>query len=400
MAKSALMTTARQDVVKEDKVTPADPFDFGAGHVDPSGRPSTAGSMFNPGLVYDADVFDYLAFLCGVDTSVFSDPEGTCGNLEGAGESTSPTDLNLASIGASSIAGSITVHRTITSVADSRKTFQADVDAPAGFDVVVTPNKVKLDPGESADIEITITNVSAPVDTWAFGALTWRGGKYEVRSPIAVKASLFAAPDTVAGTGVQGSVSIPVQFGFNGAYTAAPHGPVPSVAIPGTVAQDPDQTFDPADATGTTAIPITTAGTALLRIALDQDDLVVPDPDVDIDLYLYDEAGNEVASSTAGGTAELIDLTLPADGTYTLYVHGWQVGGAPVDFNLQTWDVPAAPGTGALVIDSAPSSVTIGQVATIEASWSGLDPGLEYLGAVSHTNDGGLIGLTLVEITT
>ena len=54
MAKSALMTTARQDVRKEDGETRADPFDFGAGHVDPSGRASADGSVFNPGLVYDA----------------------------------------------------------------------------------------------------------------------------------------------------------------------------------------------------------------------------------------------------------------------------------------------------------------------------------------------------------
>ena len=32
--KSALMTTARTAVVKEDTVTPADPFDIGAGRID------------------------------------------------------------------------------------------------------------------------------------------------------------------------------------------------------------------------------------------------------------------------------------------------------------------------------------------------------------------------------
>ena len=291
MAKSALMTTARQDVVKEDAVTPADPFDMGAGHVDPSGRPSAAGSMFNPGLVYDADLFDYLAFLCGADTSVFIDPGSTCGQLEGAGQSTVPADLNLASIGASSIAGSTTVHRTVTSVADSRRTFAASVEAPAGFEVSVTPDKVKLDPGQSADVEITITNATAPIDTWAFGALTWTSGNYEVRSPIAVKASLFAAPDSVAGTGVDGSVAFPVQFGFEGPYTAAPHGPVPAVPATGTVEQDPDQTFDPADPTGTTAVTLTTAGSAFLRISLDTDDLIPPDPNADLDLYLYDDDG-------------------------------------------------------------------------------------------------------------
>ena len=37
-AKSAMMTTAREDVVKEDGVTPADPFDMGAGHIQPGGE--------------------------------------------------------------------------------------------------------------------------------------------------------------------------------------------------------------------------------------------------------------------------------------------------------------------------------------------------------------------------
>ena len=32
--KSALMTTATTEVVKEDAATPADPFDFGAGRID------------------------------------------------------------------------------------------------------------------------------------------------------------------------------------------------------------------------------------------------------------------------------------------------------------------------------------------------------------------------------
>ena len=34
--KSALMTTAHQNIVKEDGATAADPFDFGAGHIRPN----------------------------------------------------------------------------------------------------------------------------------------------------------------------------------------------------------------------------------------------------------------------------------------------------------------------------------------------------------------------------
>ena len=56
--KSALMTTAYQEVNKEDGETPADPFDMGAGHIDPT--PAN-----DPGLTYNTDFSDYLTFLCG-----------------------------------------------------------------------------------------------------------------------------------------------------------------------------------------------------------------------------------------------------------------------------------------------------------------------------------------------
>ncbi len=400
MAKSAIMTTSRQNVFKEDGVTPADPFDMGAGHIDPSGRAAAKNSIFNPGLVYDAGLFDYFAFLCGADTSVFLDPASTCGQLVAAGESTAATDLNLPSIGASSIAGSITIERTITSVADRTRTFRARVDRPDGFRVQVSPRKVRLAPGESATVEITITNRNAPVDEWRFGSLTWRSGRYAVESPIAVKANTIAAPAAVEAAGADGGVEFPVQFGFSGPYTAAPHGPSQVVPLPGTVGQDPDQTFAPGDPVGVTSFEVTTAGSAFVRFALETEDLDVPDPDVDLDLYLFNSAGELAASSTAGSTAESIDVVLPPDDTWTLFVHGWQTGGADVGFTLRAFDVPATPSTGAMVIDSAPTSVSVGEVGDVSASWTGLAADSEYLGAVSHSNSGGLVGLTLVEITT
>ncbi|WP_051063204.1 S8 family serine peptidase [Ilumatobacter nonamiensis] len=400
MAKSAIMTSARQNVTKENATTPADPFDMGAGHVDPSGKAAKKGSLFNPGLVYDAGLFDYFAFLCGTDDSVFIDPASTCGQLEGAGESTAATDLNLASIGAGAIVGSITVQRTVTSVADTTRTFRPQIEAPPGFEVGVSTNRLRLAPGQSATFDVTITNVSAPIGDWAFGSLTWKSGSFEVRSPIAARAELFTAPDSVQGEGVSGTVDIPVQFGYEGAYTAAAHGPVPALVVTDTVSQDPDQTFDPADPAGTVAIPVTTSGSAFVRLALDVDDLTVPNPNVDLDLYLVNSAGEIVAASTAGGTAELIEVPLPPDDNWTMYVHGWQTAGGDVEFNLRTWDVPATPGTGALTIEAAPASATIGATEIVTAGWDGLDPATEYLGAVSHSDGSGLLGLTLVEIQT
>ena len=57
----------------------------------------------------------------------------------------------------------------------------------------------QLNPGTYT---VTITNQgNAPVGQWRFGSLTWAGGPYTVRSPIAVAASSFSAPPVVAGTG-------------------------------------------------------------------------------------------------------------------------------------------------------------------------------------------------------
>jgi subtilisin family serine protease len=400
MAKSAVMTTARDNVFKEDGDTRADPFDMGAGHLDPGQLANAPNSVFNPGLVYDAGFNDYLGFLCDAAPEVFANPAATCAALEAAGIPTTQESLNYPSIGAAEVPGEMVVQRTITNVTDQRITWFATVDNPSGFKVRVSPSIVRLAPGESATVDIRITNVRAPLNEWRFGELTWWGGFYRVESPIAVQGVALDAPDSVSGSGTEGSLSFDIQFGYSGAYTAAAHGLVPVAPIAGSVAQDPDQEFDPADPTGTTAHQIAVSGTHHLRIALDTANLTPPDENIDLDLYLYNADGEEVASSTSGGTAELINLSLPADDTYTLYVHGWQVGTTPVSYELQTWQVPSAAGTGPLEIVSAPTEAVSGQVGTIEVAWSGLTAGPEYLGAVSHTGPDGLLALTLVEVTT
>jgi hypothetical protein len=67
-------------------------------------------------------------------------------------------------------------------------TWKVKVDAPDGYDVVVTPNQITLDPGESATYTVTITNDgSGPVGEWRFGSLEWKGKGYKAHSPIAVR---------------------------------------------------------------------------------------------------------------------------------------------------------------------------------------------------------------------
>jgi subtilisin family serine protease len=397
MAKSALMTSARQDVRKEDGKTKANPFDFGAGHVDPSGKTTTLGSMFNPGLVYDAGLFEYAAFTCGADLQVFT--PGSCDFLASLGIPFESYNLNVPSIGVSAVPGVKTITRTVTNIASKTTTYRADVDEPRGYDVEVSPRKLTLAPGESATFEVTFTNERAPIGAWRFGALTWESGKAEVRSPIAVKASQVEIPGEVGGSGESGSVSIPVSFGYTGAYTASAHGLVPATVTHDNVLQDTpitNPTFDPADvaAGGANAHTFDLTGAAFFRMAMPPE---ATEADADLDIYVYDPSNTLVATSTAGGTDEEINIHDPAPGIWTVYVHGWAAPGGDSDYDMFTWIISATPG-GTLTIDNAPGSATSGTVGSVDLSWTGATAGDWHLGAVIHGDGSAELGRTLVEV--
>jgi hypothetical protein len=397
VAKSALMTTAYRDVVKEDYVTSADPFDLGAGHVNPGGK-ANKGSLFEPGLAYDAGFLEYLGFLCDEEPGVFTNPSGTCGFLASIGVPTEAHNLNLPSIGIAELPGSETVVRTLTSVAKEKgwREYSASVDAPPGYQVTVFPDILRLKKGDTASYEVTITNESAPIGEWRFGSLTWSDatGHFDVNSPIAARAALFYAPPSIEDSGESGEASFDVRFGYTGNYSAAPHGLIAATVTSDNVPQDPDQNFDPNDGFSNLH-QFNLSGEAFFRVAMPPES--VASADIDLDVYVYDPNGILAASSTGGGTDELIDIALPIDGTWSVYVQGWQTSGPSAAYDVYSWIIPATPG-GNLVIDSAPTAATLGDAGTVDVSWSGATNGQWHLGAVSHTGDSGLMGLTLIDV--
>lgn len=402
-AKSALMTTAYQDVFKEDQVTPADPFDMGAGHVNPGGATSAPNSMVNPGIVYDAGLFDYLGFLCDTDSagSVGLTP-GFCTDVVNGvfGAPLSTTDLNYPSIGVSDVAGTKTVTRTVTNVSGTSLELSAIVEEPDGYDVTVTPENLSIAAGGSASFTVTFDNVDSPLGVFRFGSLTWTGDGYSARSPIAVAAAALDAPGAIFGSGVTGEASFDITFGYAGEYEATAHGLTANDPLVGTVTQDPDQSFAPSDeGAGATAHQITLSGSKFLKISLTTEDLTPADTAIDLDLFLLKD-GATVAISGSGSTDELIELVDPEDGTYTLYVHGWQTTGIEVGYSVNVWDVPGEADSGSLQVLSQPADATVRATDTITVGWSGLDAGTTHLGAVSHNDGSGQIGLTLVEVST
>lgn len=384
MAKSAIMTTAYQNVMKEDGSTLADPFDMGGGHVDPN-------PAADPGLVYDAGFLDYLAFLCGSTSGV---GQSTCDFLEANGFSFDASDLNLASIGIAELAGFQTISRTVTNVGPAG-TYDVSVDAPPGIYVEVSPATLTLAEGESDTYSVYFETAGATLNQWVFGSLTWSHGSYDVRSPIAIKPVAIATEYEVSGEGETGSASFDVTFGYTGVYTAAAHGLEPAEITSDTVMQDPDQSFDKDDGYSN-RYEFELSNAAFFRVAIPPD--AVADPDaIDLDIYVYDPDGNLVGSSTNGGTDEQVDISLPEDGTWEVYVHGWYTAGASADFDMYNWTLSATPG-GSLVVDSAPASATLGATETIEVSWTGATASQWYLGAVSHSDASDMIGLTVVNV--
>lgn len=392
-AKSALMTSAFTKVRDNNRKAPATPFGTGSG-MAVLGRPEVKGTAFQPGLVYDAGFTDYLGFLCAEGPEAFTNPAATCAALEGLGIPTRAADLNYPSIGIEAVPGKSTVTRTLTNVSDQTITVDGRPAFPKGYTVTVSPKRLTIAPGASASFEVTVTNVSAPIGAWRFGALTWKGQGYSVRSPIAVKGVEIAAPADVSGTGTTGTATIDVTAGRAGTYTATPHGLVAATHTRDTVAQDPDQTYPSADdGAGVDKIPFTLNGVGHARWKLQLGG------SYDLDLYLLNSAGAIVASSTNGGTDEQIDLVNPADGTYTMVVHGWAVGGTPVAYDLRSWLVPSASGGSLSITSGSPTTVTPGQQVAVGLGWSGLTDDVEYLGTVGHAINGTQVATTVVSVT-
>ena len=403
IVKSAMMTTARQNVINGDG-THADVFDFGAGHVNPN-------RAWNPGLAYDAGFLDYLAGICGTTArdDAFSDPDATCASLESAGYSTDASDLNLPSIGIAELAGEQTVRRTVTNVSTKRGRYTATAKKPAGYRVKVRPQTLVLDPGQSATFEVTITNESAPAGEWRFGRLVWRdaAGKFEVASKIAVRAKAVIAPEELSETGAEGSTSFDVTFGYNGAYAAGAHGLELPLLWADTVADDPNNSYV-FNGPGTSIAYLweTTPGALTAKWAL-YDAYV--DGDHDFDMYVYycpDFLCTLVGASAGFTSEESVRVNNPIndpaiDDPYLVFLHAYETeGGQPASYIHFDWTDPAVgPDLGNMTV-SGPSTAVIQGTGTININWAGLLGGAaaKYLGAVSHSDSAGIQELTVIGI--
>lgn len=371
--KSALMTTG-SDVLDGPNTNPLVIFRQGAGHVVPN-------NAADPGLVFDSNVNDWLAFLCGTTTGV---NPSTCSTLGGLGYSFDASDMNTASIAIGDLAGVQTVKRRVTNVGQGKTTYTASLAGMTGFDVVISPSSLTLNPGETKQFTVSFTRTSATLNAYTGGQLTWTDGTHNVRVPVVVRPVALAAPVQVSG-------SYSVRFGYTGSFAATARGLIPATTTDGTITDDPTDTFapgGPGTVSFSVAIP---AGTTYARFSLFDANV---SPASDIDLYVY--RGTTLVGGSGSGTSnEEVNLINPVADTYTVYVHGYDVA-TSANFTLFNW-LLGSTDAGNMTV-SAPTTATTGALATIDLSFSGLAPGTRYLGSVAYSGIAGLPNPTIVRV--
>lgn len=366
--KSALQTSA------VDMATPTSPFAQGAGLVQPT--PAAAVD-----LVYDAGFMDWLQFIQGQGLDVGVAPIDA-------------SDLNQATIAIGQLAGSQTVTRTVTNVSGGTVTYNASASVP-GINVTVSPSSLTLAPGESKSFEVTFTSTNAAtLGEYATGTLTWSNGSKSVRSAVAVRPVGVSAPIELSGTGASGSVTADVVSGFTGTMGTQVYGLTAGTATQESVAIN-SAAFDadaPAASAAVTAVPITVnASTSLLRVDVD----AASDAN-DLDLYLYDSAGNLVALSATGASDEQVTVPGIAAGSYTAFIHGYG-GPSPAAYTLTTYLVGSSD-AGNLSVTPSSQAVTVAGDASFTFTWSGLGATTPYLGWVGYTRGSDTVGMTLVSV--
>jgi subtilisin family serine protease len=174
---TAFMTPAKKGttvhaVLKEDGVTPADPFDMGAGRIDLS-QAARAGLILNE-----------------------TEPDYTNADPASGGD---PSTLNLASMADSNCNGVCSWTRIVESTLSSSMSWTASTQAPAGMALRVTPSKFTVNSGGAKTLVVVADVSGLASGQWYFAQVTLtpkNSAIPKVHFPVAVFVTSEPGPDT------------------------------------------------------------------------------------------------------------------------------------------------------------------------------------------------------------
>ncbi|CAO1946267.1 unnamed protein product [Urochloa humidicola] len=179
--KSVIMTTASVNDARGMPILAqgmsskiADPFDYGAGHINPN-------KAADPGLIYDIDPSDYNKFFrCNFKKYV------PCNATMLPGY-----HLNLPSIAIPDLRHQITVSRTVTNVGEVDAIYHAEIHSPPGVKMDVEPSVLVFNAANKIiTFKVKLSPLSRLQGDYTFGSLTWHDGLKTVRIPIAVRMTI------------------------------------------------------------------------------------------------------------------------------------------------------------------------------------------------------------------
>ena len=356
--KSALMTSATQNVKLADGTPDLNRWGFGSGHLNPNGALATK-------VVYDSDFVEYIRYYNG--------------QINGRA-------LNLPSLTFANIVGSGTLTRKLTNRGTSTETFTGSASAP-GFSVSLSPASLTLAPGETKSFSVRLARNGSPIGAYAFGEVVWTGaGGQSLRSPLTAKAESLVALSSVSDTRNVGTKVFTVATGYDGPFASAATGLVPAKRLPGSVALDDQACFG-------FKVP---AGAKQLRLQMFNSE-TQGGAASDLDLEVY--RGTTLVGSSGGASSdELVSLSNPAAADYVACVIGYAPVNGEATFTLNQWVVgpTVSPAT---LRAAGPSTVYTGGVASVAMAWD-VPAGARYLGVVEYRTPPGaaVIGRTTVFI--
>ncbi|MCY7290311.1 MAG: hypothetical protein LH624_19215, partial [Cryobacterium sp.] len=370
--KSAMMTTAYDLSGTTAGTKDSDPFNQGAGHVDPT-------KFLNPGVVFDSDQDDWYSYIAGQGASV----PASAGDVE----PTDASDLNVASLAIGDLVARQVVTRELTNVSGAAESYQAKYTGSEAISVTFDQDVYNIPAGGTVPVKITVTAKSG-FGSYAKGFVTFTGKSHVARIPVAVRPVQARVPAEVTAKVSVGSLSIGGTSGFTGTL---------GTQVAGLIGVKPESS---SVATGAREHIVTVPkGTDYVRFDVD----AVNNSD-DLDMVVYQIKGGqrvEVGVSATGAADERVSLEQPAAGRYVAVVEGFSLStGSNGAYSFTGIALPAKPLTPPnLVLNPPAQPVTAGNPFTILASWK-LSTARTYLGRVQYLQNGTPTGVfTVVTLT-
>ncbi|WZZ21607.1 hypothetical protein YC2023_122994 [Brassica napus] len=154
-------------------------FSYGAGHVDPI-------AALNPGLVYELDKADYIAFLCGMNFNMTT-LKIIAGEAVTCTENILQRNLNYPSMSAklssSDSSFTVTFNRTVTNVGAPNSTYKCKVLAGRGstLSVKVFPSVLSMKSvNEKQSFTVTVSGSNVDPELPSSASLIWFDGTHNL----------------------------------------------------------------------------------------------------------------------------------------------------------------------------------------------------------------------------